>query len=131
MLKPRNAITITSGNIDKASCPFEEFIRNDFHEVFPWLGTFRLEEKTAPVIFGQEQQGFESVKQSRLYRLWNKGKPTTCCIRFTYDTANKEYMASWRKESLKYMANAGNMIRTIPVSDEKGTIPSEPLPKKA
>lgn len=114
MLAPRRSKIITSGNIDKATCPFEEFIRNDFHIIFPWLGSFILEEKTKPIIFIKEQQEFESVKQSRVYRLWNRGNPTKCCIRFTYDTSNKEFMASWSKESREYMIRAGNRVHTIP-----------------
>jgi len=120
MLAPRRSIVISSGNIDKASCAFEEFIRDGFYQVFPWIGRFCLEEKTKPIIFTKEQQDFESVIQSRVYRLWNKGQPTRCCIRFTYDTSNKEFMVSWRKESRDYMERAGNNIfHTEPIKEEK------------
>jgi hypothetical protein len=114
VLAPRRSKIITSGNIDKATCPFEEFIKNDFNMIFPWIGRFILEEKTKPIIFFKGQEEFESVKQSRVYRLWNKGNPTKCCIRFTYDTANKEFMASWSKESREYMTREGTRVHTIP-----------------
>jgi hypothetical protein len=118
MLAPRRSIVITAGNIDKASCAFEEFIQDAFHIVFPWIGKFYLEEKTKPIIFSKEQEEFESVIQSRVYRLWNKGKPTKCCIRFTYDTSNQEFMVSWRKESRDYMEHVGNNIfHVIPISN--------------
>ena len=111
MLAPRRSIIISAGNIDKASCPFEEFVARFFKDVFPWLGEFRLEDKSPPLF--KEQANFESVIQTRLYRLWKNGYPTRCCIRFTYDTSNKEYMVSWRKESRDYMIEAGKTIHTI------------------
>lgn len=113
MLAPRRSIVIDSGNIDKASCPFEEFVANAFGKIFPWMGEFRLEEKSKPVVMFKSQINFESVIQTRIYRLWKNNLPTRCCIRFTYDTSNKEYMASWRKESRDYMAGLGNTIFTV------------------
>lgn len=116
MLAPRRSIVISAGKIDQVSCPFEEFISRFFKEVFPWMGEFRLEEKSQPIF--KEQFNFESAIQTRLYRLWKNGYPTKCCVRFTYDTANKDYMASWRKESRDYMIEASKTINIIrPVTE--------------
>jgi hypothetical protein len=97
-IAPRRSSIIYSGNIDKATCIFEEVVAR----------IARLEEKSKPIFV--EQDNFESAIQTRLYRIWDNGNPTKHCIKFVYDTRNKEktifgikYTVSCSLESRTYI----------------------------
>lgn len=103
--------TLTKGSIEKVSSGVEEFIKNDFGIIFPWLGEFKLEAKEKPLF--EAQNGFESAVQIRIYRLWKRGIPQRCCIKFIYDTRNPDGLVEWSKESRDVMmalSNAGQQF---------------------
>lgn len=97
-------VQINQDNIDRISSGYEEFLRH-FHEVFFWMGEFRLEDKITPLFKGQDE--FQSVVQTRIYRYYDKhGNPTRCRIRFVYNSANKDGWVEWSKESRALLMQA-------------------------
>ncbi len=89
-------IEIARGNPDRISSGFEEAIKV-LGTLFPWLGEFRLEEKSAPIF--ECQKDFESVRFTRSYRLWKGGKPQRCCVSFFYNTSDENGFVRWNKTS--------------------------------